>query len=111
MTIPNPVLRRIAALIWAAIAAWVIALFLQAIWSALIVANLRTISAIPWAAAAIIVVVWLSWQYLAGNRPPASTSEYRGRHLRARPIAMPMFCGPCSLARSRSRRLPAAGSR
>ena len=91
MMIQNPVLRRIAGVIWAAIAAWIIALFLQAIWSALILANLQTTPTIPWAAPAILVMVWLAWQYLAGNGPPASTSEYRRRHLRARPIAMPVF--------------------
>ena len=47
MMIQNPVLRRIAGVIWAAIAAWIIALFLQVIWSALILANLRTTPAIP----------------------------------------------------------------
>lgn len=84
-------LRRISVLIWAATAAWVIALFLQAIWSALILVNLRTTPSIPWAAPAILVMVWLAWQYLGGKGSPASTSEYRRRHLRARRVPVPMF--------------------
>ena len=122
MMIQNRGLRRIAALIWATISAWVIALFLQAIWSALIVANLRTTPAIPWAAPAILVMVWLAWQYLGGKGPPASTSEYRARHLRARLIAMPIFLwsllagalsiaalAGCWIAMTRIVRMPGSG--
>jgi membrane protease YdiL (CAAX protease family) len=91
MMIRNPVLRRIAAVIWAAIAAYFIALFLQVIWSALILANLRTTPAIPWAAPAILILVWLTWRYLSGEWLPARTSEYRRRHLRARSVPMATF--------------------
>ncbi len=43
--------RAIATVVYAAILAVVIALFGQGIWSALIVANLRTTPAVPWAIA------------------------------------------------------------
>ena len=51
----------------AGIVAFVIALVLQAVWSALIVANLGTSPATLWCTPVMAVIVWLAWQYLGAN--------------------------------------------
>ena len=55
------------------IVAFVIALFLQGVWSALIAANLKTSPAIPWSVPVMAFLVWLAWQYLGGKWWPRNT--------------------------------------
>jgi membrane protease YdiL (CAAX protease family) len=83
--------RKIATLIWAAILGFSIALIPQALWSALIVANLRTDARVPWAVAIMVLVLWLMWQYLGGRWAPRSTSEARRNSLRCSPISLRTF--------------------
>jgi membrane protease YdiL (CAAX protease family) len=87
LTTTRPLRDRILAAAWAAILGIFIALSGQAVWSALIAANLATTPAIPWAVAAMAVVLWLIWQYLGGRWRPQSTSLSRRTRLRA--SAMP----------------------
>lgn len=74
--------RKIGILIRAAILGFAIALTPQGIWSALVVVNLRTSAAIPWAVAVMAIVLWLMWQYLGGRWAPRDTSEARRNSLR-----------------------------
>jgi membrane protease YdiL (CAAX protease family) len=53
------------------------------IWSALLIVNLRTSTAVPWSVPAMGLVLWLAWSYLAGKGAPRSTSKARGLYLRA----------------------------
>jgi len=57
----------------------------------LLITNLRTNANIPWAVAAMGIVLWVMWQYLDGRAPPARTSETRHRLLRATPVSAPRF--------------------
>src|SRR5271156_5873992 len=77
MTTTRPLRDRILTAVWAAILGVFIALFGQGVWSALIVANLATTPAIPWAVAVMAVVLWLIWQYLGGRWGPRRTSDGR----------------------------------
>jgi len=83
--------RRFVVIVQAGIASFFIALVLQSVWSAMIVANLKTSPAIPWSVPAIAVLVWLAWRYLGGKWWPRSTSESRRRHLRARTMPPQVF--------------------
>jgi membrane protease YdiL (CAAX protease family) len=57
----------------------------------LLISNVATTPAIPWAVAVMALVLWLMWQYLGGKWWPRSTSEARRRYLRARPISGQVF--------------------
>jgi len=83
--------RRIRALGWSAILAFVILATAQGIWSALFMVNLRTSPTIPWAVAVMAVVLWLLWQYLGGKWWPRRTSESRRGYLRANMVSGEMF--------------------
>lgn len=76
-------LRRILMVAWSAILALLILAFGQGMWGALLVTNLKTNPAIPWAVPLMAVVLWLMWKYLGGSWWPRSTSEARRRYLRA----------------------------
>ena len=74
----------------AAVGTGVLAVLLTAvlggIWSGLIIANLATTPALPWAAVAMAAILWVTWQYLAGWGPPRRTGSTRRRLLRANPM-------------------------
>jgi membrane protease YdiL (CAAX protease family) len=61
------------------------------IWGALVYANLGTTPSLPWCLPAIMIVLWLTWQYLSGKGPPRSTSNKRKRLLRANPVSVQAF--------------------
>jgi membrane protease YdiL (CAAX protease family) len=68
-----------------------LALFPGGVWTMLLIINLRTNANVPWAAAAMGILLWVMWQYLDGRGPPRSTSETRHRLLRAAPVSVPRF--------------------
>lgn len=78
---------KLAAVARAAVVAFAIALLPQAVWSALILVNLRINPRIPWAVAAIGLLLWLMWRYLGGAFPPRRTAASRRAHLRATRVA------------------------
>lgn len=78
---------RIGSVAWSAILAFLIVVFAQGVWGALLFANLRTGLAIPWAVAAMSLILWLMWQYLGGKGWPQRTSESRRRYLRANQVS------------------------
>jgi len=61
------------------------------IWGALVYANLRMSPSLPWCLPAIIIVLWLTWQYLGGKGPPHGTAAKRKLLLRANPVSARAF--------------------
>jgi membrane protease YdiL (CAAX protease family) len=91
MTDAHSLWHRIVVVVRSGIVAYLIALVLQAVWSALIVANLKISPAIPWSVPVIACLVWLAWQYLGGKWWPRSTAKARRRYLRARAVPARAF--------------------
>jgi len=83
--------RKIGIVLWAAILGFAIALIPQGLWSALVVANLRTGTAIPWAVPLMAILLWLMLLYLSGRWAPRRTSDTRRNSLRLRRISMRAF--------------------
>jgi membrane protease YdiL (CAAX protease family) len=76
--------KKIAAVLWSALLAFVILIIGQTIWGVLLAANFKNSPKVaPWSVAIMAVVLWLLWQYLGGRWAPRSTSEARKRYLRA----------------------------
>jgi membrane protease YdiL (CAAX protease family) len=69
--------------VWAAVLSLLILGFGQGVWGALLVANLKTNPAIPWAVPVMATVLWLMWKYLGGSWWPRRTSQARRLYLRA----------------------------
>jgi membrane protease YdiL (CAAX protease family) len=63
--------------------AFAITVLAGGIWSALLVANLRSSPAIPWSVPLMAILLWLMWGYLGGRGWPRSTSATRHHYLRA----------------------------
>ena len=61
------------------------------IWGALVYANLGTTPSLPWSLPSIIIVLWLTWQYLRGKGPPRSSANERKLLLRANPVTGQAF--------------------
>jgi|HubBroStandDraft_1064217.scaffolds.fasta_scaffold11498_3 membrane protease YdiL (CAAX protease family) len=87
----GPASKLAVVVIWSAVLAFLIEAFGQGVWGALLVGNLATTPAIPWAAPAMALVLWLMWQYLGGRWWPRSTSETRRSYLRARRVPGRVF--------------------
>ena len=82
---------RIWPLAWRGALAVFLTLCVGGAWSALLVANLTTTPAIPWAVPVMALILWLAWQYLGGRWWPGRTSEKRRRLLRANPVSGRIF--------------------
>jgi len=78
---------RIRSVAWSVILAFLILGVGQGAWGTLLLVNLKTSPAIPWAVAAMALILWLMWQYLGGKGPPQGTSEARRRYFRARRVS------------------------
>lgn len=83
--------RQVLSFVWSGILILVLTLFVQGIWTGLVVANLKTSSRFPWAVVVMALLLWLTWQYLNGKGWPQSTSEARRRNLRATPLSGRVF--------------------
>jgi membrane protease YdiL (CAAX protease family) len=93
----RPVTSTILRAIGLGAISFLIAVFPGGVWTGLLIANLRTNPNIPWAVAAMGLLLWLMCQYLNGGGPPRSTSATRHRLLRAAPLPAPL-CGWAMLA-------------
>jgi CAAX amino terminal protease family. len=82
---------RISTLIGLGIFALLLTVLTGGVWTVLLIANLATSPAVPWAVIVMAILLWLMWQYLDGKGWPDSTSEARHRYLRARPVSRPAF--------------------
>lgn len=78
--------RRTVAVLWAALLALLVAGVASVVWGGLLLTNLTTSPAIPWAVVVMAVVLWLLWRYLGGSWWPRSTSSQRRALLRWRPV-------------------------
>jgi membrane protease YdiL (CAAX protease family) len=81
-------MRRAA---WTGALAFLLTVITGGIWTGLLIANLASTPAIPWAAAVMALVLWSVWAYLGGRGRPATTSAARRRYLRANPVSVPAF--------------------
>jgi membrane protease YdiL (CAAX protease family) len=79
-----------AAVLRAAISAFLILLVGQSAWSALLIANFKSGAAMPWCVPAMALVLVLMWAYLGGCWP-RSNSEARRRLLRANAVSARIF--------------------
>jgi membrane protease YdiL (CAAX protease family) len=71
--------------------AFAITIVAGGIWSALLIANLRSSPAVPWSVPATALLLWLGWSYLGGRGWPRRTSEARRRYLRANKRSGPTY--------------------
>ena len=82
---------RVPAVVWTGILALVLTVSAGAIWTVLLISNMASSPAIPWAVAVMALLLWLMWQYLGGSWRPRSTSESRRLYLRARSLSRQVF--------------------
>lgn len=82
---------RIPAVVWSGILAFVLTVVAGGVWTVLLISNVATSPAIPWAVVVMTLLLWLMWQYLGGKWAPRSTSEARRRYRRARPLSSQVF--------------------
>lgn len=79
--------RSLPSRIWKVVAFGIVGLGIVVlaggVWTALIIANLKTSPAIPWSFPVMGVVLWAMWQYLGGKGWPRRTAEARRKYLRA----------------------------
>jgi membrane protease YdiL (CAAX protease family) len=83
---PRSLHNRLLTIALLGVSALVLTVLAGGVWSALLIANLTTSPAIPWAVVVMSLLLWLVWQYLGGRWGPRSTSEARRRSLRANPV-------------------------
>ena len=83
--------RKIALFLGYGLLALVIIATAGALWGALVLANLKTAPSFPWCLPALLVVLWLLWNYLGGKGWPQSTAEKRRRLRRANPVSRAAF--------------------
>jgi len=74
-----------------AMAAVAITLVPQGVWSALIVANLRTVPSVPWAVLVMAVLMGIGAQYLRGACGPRASAASRRQSLRATVVSRETF--------------------
>jgi len=63
----------------------------SAVWGVLVFANLKNSPSIPWALPALLIFLWMMWQYLGGKGWPKGTSRRRKNLLRANPVSKRAF--------------------
>lgn len=71
--------------------ALVATLAVQSVWTALLTANLRVSSAVPWSVAVMALLLFAIWRYSGGAWWPASTREARRRYRRANVVPARAF--------------------
>jgi membrane protease YdiL (CAAX protease family) len=79
--------RETLTLLWTAPFAIVLTGLVSGVWGGLLMANLATSPAIPWAAAVMALVAWALWSWLGGRWAPRRSQEARRRLLRGGPVA------------------------
>jgi membrane protease YdiL (CAAX protease family) len=83
--------NRVPTVVWSGILAFVLTVVAGGIWTVLLISNVATSPAIPWAVVVMALLLWLMWQYLSGKWGPKSTSQARRRYLRARLLSGQVF--------------------
>ena len=77
--------------LWTGALAIVLTAVTGGIWTALLVANLKSSPAIPWSAAAMAAIGYGLWRWLGGRGWPSRTREARRALLRAEPLQAGAF--------------------
>src|SRR5689334_13701271 len=75
--------NRVLALVWTGILAFLLTVLAGGVWTVLLVANLATTPAVPWAVAVMALLLWLMWRLLGGWGAPRRAADARRRSLRA----------------------------
>ncbi len=75
--------------LWCGFTGLFISLSAAVVWTALIFANLKTNTRVPWSVPVMALVLWVMWRYWGGAGWPRSTCEIRRRYLRANPVSAP----------------------
>ena len=88
----HPRYRGILSVASVGLLALVTTLFVQGIWTVLVVINLKSSPAIPWAVGAMSLLLWLGWNYANGHWSPRGTSTARRGYLRASSTPRTVFC-------------------
>ena len=87
----RPLFRRILFVMSFGLLALALTLFIQDVWAALVITNLKASPAIPWAVALMALFLWLGWKYAGGKWRPRSTAAGRRRYLRANRVSGRVF--------------------
>jgi membrane protease YdiL (CAAX protease family) len=75
--------------VWCGVAGLLISLSAAAVWTALIVVNLKRNPRVPWSVPVMALILWGMWRYWGGAGWPRSAAEFRRRYRRANPVTMP----------------------
>ena len=86
----NPMRRETLAALWTAAFAVLMTGLVSGVWGALLLANLATSPAVPWAAAVMAPLLWALWAYLGGRWAPRGTQAARRRLLRGGALPAPV---------------------
>jgi membrane protease YdiL (CAAX protease family) len=76
--------------LWTGVFAVLMTGLVSGVWGGLLLANLATTPAVPWAAAMMAAILWALWSYLGGRWAPRRTQEAR-RRLRGGAPAAPVM--------------------
>ena len=85
------VIRRVAAVVGFCLIALLATLLAQAVWTGLLIANLKLSPQIPWAVVLMGVILWAAWRYFGGAWWPPSTQKARNHYRRANAVPVPLF--------------------
>ena len=88
MTLPTD---RLGTLVKLCAFALVLSTVAGGVWTALLVANLRTTPALPWSVPAMAGLLWVAWLNVSGARGDPQNAAERRLRLRARRISGPAF--------------------
>lgn len=91
MNRPGTLFGRIPAVVWSGAMAFLLAISVGGVWTTLLISNIATSPAIPWAVAVMALLLWVMWQYMGGKWGPRSTSQARRRYMRARRLPSQVF--------------------
>lgn len=84
-------LRRLFIVLGFGILALFISTLAGGVWTALMLANIRTTPLFPWAVLVMAVFLWLAWLYLGGKGWPRKTAAARRRYLRVNPVSTKIY--------------------
>jgi hypothetical protein len=84
-------IHRIPWLVRLSLFAFMLTVVAGGIWAALVITNLRTARAVPWAVVPMAVLLWAMWRYLTGAWGGGSAAENRRRLARATMVPRTVF--------------------
>jgi membrane protease YdiL (CAAX protease family) len=82
--------RFVSIVIFVAVA-FIATLVAQSLWTGLLIANLKSTPAIPWAVVVMAPILWAIWRYFGGAWSPARTSAARRHYRRTNPMSTAVF--------------------